>query len=167
MPGRRRCRRRRWSLTPPFHPDLQLERRSRLWSGARPSPVSRRSFSVALSASCPARVLPDTVLCGARTFLGRQSRPRPLGQPTELPHHNPCQEAKSTALRVHPTLVRRGLSWMPQAIGSLSGRVGAKHSHLELNGPSMAPRRMLRPYASPGIIGAEFGQGQEPSTKSA
>ena len=41
-----------------------------------------RSVSVALSAGRPARGLPGAVLCGARTFLGRPSRPRSPGQPT-------------------------------------------------------------------------------------
>ena len=45
----------------------------------------RRSFSVALSAGFPARALPGTVPCGARTFLGRpelvEGRPRSPGQP--------------------------------------------------------------------------------------
>jgi hypothetical protein len=34
------------------------------------TPSIKRSFSVALSADHPARALPGTVLCGARTFLG-------------------------------------------------------------------------------------------------
>src|SRR4030067_23912 len=45
----------------------------------------RRVFSVALSAGFPARALPGTVPCGARTFLGRpelvEGRPRSPGQP--------------------------------------------------------------------------------------
>src|SRR3990170_5728587 len=51
--------------------------------------------------------------------------------------------------RVHPTLVGRGLSWMPQAISSLSGRVGAKHSPFSLRMRIRFPQRMLRPYAFP------------------
>jgi len=41
----------------------------------------RRSVSVALSAGCPARVLPGIVLCEARTFLRWQRHLRPLGTP--------------------------------------------------------------------------------------
>ncbi len=67
LPGRRHCCRRRWSLTPPFHPC----RRER-----------RRSVSVALSPGFPVRELPGTPLCGARTFLGRHAlRDRPANLP--------------------------------------------------------------------------------------
>jgi hypothetical protein len=62
LPGRQHCCQRRWSLTPPFHP---YPRRS----------ATGRSFSVALSAGHPARVLPGTLPDGARTFLGRHSPP--------------------------------------------------------------------------------------------
>jgi len=49
------CWDRRWSLTPPFHPCSSLR--------------AERFISVALSAGLPARVLPGTLPCGARTFL--------------------------------------------------------------------------------------------------
>jgi hypothetical protein len=56
LPGRwHRCQR-RWSLTPPFHPDRNRNR-------------VRRLFSVAHPRDLPARALPGTVLSGARTFL--------------------------------------------------------------------------------------------------
>lgn len=68
LPGRRHCCRRRWSLTPPFHPC----RRER-----------RRSVSVALSPGFPVRELPGTPLGGARTFLeGRALRDRPANLPS-------------------------------------------------------------------------------------
>jgi len=60
LPGRRHCCLRRWSLTPPFHPH-----------SGHGTLCPERFFSVALSAGRPARVLPGTVLCGARTFLRR------------------------------------------------------------------------------------------------
>jgi len=46
---------------------------------------------------------------------------------------------------------------MPQAIGSLSGRVGAKHSPFSLRMYTRFPQRMLRPYALPGIMMASRG----------
>jgi len=46
---------------------------------------------------------------------------------------------------------------MPQAISSLSGRVGAKHSPLSLRMCIHFPQRMLRPYALPGIMMASRG----------
>ncbi len=65
LPGRRHCCRRRWSLTPPFHPYRVPSRR--FWELAIRS--LRRSFSVVLCAGFPARELPGIVLFGARTFL--------------------------------------------------------------------------------------------------
>ncbi len=65
LPGRRHCCRRRWSLTPPFHP----------YPTQRQALSLGRSFSVALSAGRPARVLPGAVLFGARTFLERHEPP--------------------------------------------------------------------------------------------
>jgi len=46
---------------------------------------------------------------------------------------------------------------MPQAISSLSGRVGAKHSPFSLRMRIRFPQRMLRPYATPGILGVKHG----------
>src|SRR3990170_535183 len=49
-----------------------------------------------------------------------------------------CGLPQSTSLGCIPRSWAGGLSWMPQAVSNLSGRVGAK--------------RMLRPYALPGIM---------------
>jgi len=49
---------------------------------------------------------------------------------------------------------------MPQAISSLSGRVGAKHSLREPNAHPKAQRRMLRPYALPRTMMASRGPGR-------
>jgi len=48
---------------------------------------------------------------------------------------------------------------MPQAICSLSGRVGAKHSPFSLGMCIRFPQRMPRPYATPGILSAKHGLG--------
>ncbi len=66
LPGRRHCCRRRWALTPPFHP----------YRG------TRRLFSVVLCAVFTARGLSGIVLFGARTFL-RLPAQSAIAQPTQ------------------------------------------------------------------------------------
>jgi hypothetical protein len=69
LPGRRHYCRRRWSLTPPFHPHLPE--------------ISGRHYAslLHLPSGRPARPLAGTVLFGVRTFLSAAfAAPRPPGQ---------------------------------------------------------------------------------------
>lgn len=69
LPGRRHRCRRRWSLTPPFHP-----RR-------RGCPLWQYASLLHLPSSYPARPLAGTLLCGVRTFLSfGNPKPRSPGQ---------------------------------------------------------------------------------------
>lgn len=63
FPGRRRHRRRRWSLTPPFHPCGPLLRGSNRLAVC---------FLWHYPSGHPAWPLASTVLCGVRTFLRQQ-----------------------------------------------------------------------------------------------
>ena len=85
LPGRRHCCRRRWSLTPPFHPYLADRESPPKLNDGDILRWARRSVSVALSAGRPARVLPGIVLWEARTFLKWQRHLRPLGAPMACP----------------------------------------------------------------------------------
>ena len=57
LPGRRHHCRRRWSLTPPFHPRH------------KGCPLRQYASLLHLPSSHPARPLAGTMLCGVRTFL--------------------------------------------------------------------------------------------------
>jgi len=57
-PALRRWPRRRWALTPPFHPYHA------------PCGRSAVCFLLHWPSACAAQALPGTLLCGARTFLG-------------------------------------------------------------------------------------------------
>lgn len=87
LPGRRHCCRRRWSLTPPFHPD-RLERRSSLRSSVQPGglflwPCPR----VSPPGSCPASCSVERGLSS-----GSVRRPRSPDRPSHqfmIPFTNP------------------------------------------------------------------------------
>ncbi len=75
LPGRRHCCRRRWSLTPPFHP----RRKSR--------PFRQCTSLLHVPSSCPARPLAGTTLWGVRTFLSLgEPKPRSPGQLATFNH---------------------------------------------------------------------------------
>ena len=79
LPGRMHCCIRRWSLTPPFHPDPALADEGGLFLW----PFSGR---LAPHGGSPPRVLSDAVLYGVRTFLdpARADRDRPASLKTDV-----------------------------------------------------------------------------------
>ena len=75
LPGRRHRCRRRWSLTPPFHPRHKS------------CPLWQYASLLHLPSSYPARPLAGTLLCGVRTFLS-PGEPEPRS-PGLLATHDP------------------------------------------------------------------------------